>query len=88
MSITSQLKKKEKTYYLPPWIIASEIQKSVPRKPLWGEQASDDACSQNLQPSGQNKGPTFANHDLRAPTTFLPCRITTSCIMLKFNIIV
>ena len=52
------------------------------------KRARDDACLKNLQSSGQNKCLAFANHDFRDPTSSLPCRITTFCIMLKFNIIV
>lgn len=52
------------------------------------ERARDDEHLQNSQPSGQGQRPCLSHHDFRAATTFLPCRITTSSIMLKFNIII
>lgn len=52
-----------------------------------GELAQDGGRSPDSQPCGQSKGLVFANHDLRAAATFLPCRMTTSSILIKFNII-
>jgi hypothetical protein len=66
-------------------IIATETEKHT-EDAAWRKSQGRVMHRLSLRPFGQDKGLAFVNPDTRAATTFLPCRITTSNIMLKFNI--